>query len=185
MVHQMKLPPLTPMICSYPECSNMIWITVKQKRELKTFNVLKYGDSSDVYCCKECQEKHLKELSEAEFLTKGNLKNREYALIIRGADISKRPKEPELHILTGTKTELRVKCVVEKLMSISAREKRKYLTAKEIQEFLLTEINNDLKGNPDRIQVTASEIMTKTGELFPNVVSIEYVNKKDRVLLLI
>lgn len=189
-----KLPPMTPIICAYPECSNMIWITVKQKRELMVNNYLKYGDLPAGICCSvECQQKLLKEWSESEFLTKGSIKNRDYALIVDGAEVTKRPKEKEIHYITGNDTELRISCVVGKLLSMSDRRiklskekqilKMKYLTPKEIQEFLLNGINSKLKVNGDRIQVTASEIMTKSVEMFPDVVSIEWVNQKDRVLV--
>lgn len=181
------------MNCSYPECSNLITVSVDQKRELKTFHYLKYGKTVDVYCCKDCQEKHMKELSESEFLTKGTLKNHEYALIVHSVDVTKRPKEKEVHYIVGDFTELRVNCVVGKLQSMSERRlkllkenqmlKMKYLTPKEIQTFLLLEINSKLKVNPSRIQVTASEIMTKSVELFPDAVSIEWINQKDRVLV--
>lgn len=184
---------LTPMICANPDCSEMFFITKKQKRELKTENVLKYGVSSDLYCSPDCMQKHLNELSEAKFLDSGNLKNREYALIVHGADVTKRPKEKEVHLITGNDTEQRASCVVEKLLSMSERRikllkekqfiKMKYLTPKEIQVFLLTGIDQALKVNPDRIQVTASEIMNRSLEMFPNVVSIEWVNKKERVLV--
>ena len=188
-----KIPPLTPMICAYPECSNMFWITVQQKRELKTYNVLKYGDSHDPYCSIECQQKHLKDLAESEFLDKSTLKNREYALVVHGVDVTRRPKEKEVIYITGNFTEQRTGCVMGKLLSMSERRiklskennirKMRYLTPKEIQEFLLTGINAKLKVNPSRIQVTASEIMTETYKRFPDLVSIEWINEKDRVLI--
>ena len=184
---------LTMVNCSYPECSKLFYITVEQKRELKTFHYLKYGKTADVYCSKDCQVRHLKDLSEAEFLRKGTLKNREYALIVHDADVTKRLKEKEVHLITGNETEQRIRCVVEKLLSMSERRiklfngnqflKMKYITPKEIQSFLLMEVDEGIRVNPERIQVTASEIMTKSTEMFPDVVSIEWINKKDRVLV--
>ena len=53
----------------------------------------------------------MKELSEAEFLRKGTMKNREYALIVNGADVTKRIKEKEVHIITGKVTEQRARCL--------------------------------------------------------------------------
>ena len=168
------------MICSYPECSNMIWITVKQKRELKTFNVLKYGDSSDVYCCKECQEKHLKELSEAEFLTKGNLKNREYALIINGADVSKRSKEKEVHIITGNTREQRARALRDYLRSLCG--KRKILTSDGVQEFLFINVSSNLKTVSRKDRVAAWRVMKKCKEMFPMEISIEFYNERDKYI---
>jgi len=65
---------LTHVSCSYPECSNLITISVKQKRELLTDNFLKYGKSSMIYCSKSCQEKHLIELSKSKFYVSKNSK---------------------------------------------------------------------------------------------------------------
>lgn len=189
-----KLPPLTPVICAYPECSNMVWITVKQKRELIINNYLKYGDLSAGICCsQECQQKLLNELSQSKFLTTGNVKNRERALIVEGADVLKRPKEEEVLIITGTKTQQRTSCIVNKLLSMKERKiklynektplKLKYLDNKEIQDYLLMGINADLRVKPDRIQVTASEIMSNSKAMFPDVVSLELYNQKDRVLI--
>nr|MDD2315252.1 hypothetical protein [Proteiniphilum sp.] len=97
------------------------------------------------------------------------------------------------HLITGNETEQRIRCVVEKLLSMSERRiklfngnqflKMKYITPKEIQSFLLMEVDEGIRVNPERIQVTASEIMTKSTEMFPDVVSIEWINKKDRVLV--
>jgi len=182
MEQPMKVPSMTPLICAYPECSNQIWITVQQKRELKTFNVLKYGTSSDVYCSKECQEKHLRELSEAEFLTKGTLKNREYALVIQGADVTRRHKEKEVKIIVGNLTEQRARCLYEKLVSVIPRKKRKFLTSNEVQTFLLNELPVNLKANDIGIQVTAFRTMNKTRQLFPDAVLIGNIGKKTRYI---
>lgn len=173
------------MNCSYPECSEVFYISVEQKRELKTYNFLKYGTTSDVYCSKECQEKHMKELSEAEFLRKGTMKNREYALIVNGADVTKRIKEKEVHIITGKVTEQRARCLREKLSSVLPRNKARYLTSREVQEFLLKDVSANIKAPVDNIDVTAWRVMNKCRELFPNSVLIIRQNKKNRCLMLI
>lgn len=177
--------PLTLVNCSYPECSNVFYITVEQKRELKTFHYLKYGKTADVYCSKECQEKHLKDLSQAEFLRKGTLKNREYALIVHDADVTKRLKEKEVHIISGTVTEQRARCLYEKLNSVLPRKKEKFLTSHEVQMFLLNELTDDLKAPPSAAKVAAYDTMNKTRELFPNHISICMMNRKTRKILLI
>lgn len=188
----MQSTPLTPMICAYPECSNMFWITVQQKREFKVQNVLKYGDSSDPCCSIECQRKLLKELEECEFLDKRNIKNRDYALVVHGAeeDITKRPKEMKLHLITGNKTKQRAGCLGNKLMSMTPRKLKispkpiKFLYPLEVQDFLST-LPDDLQVSDDRIQVTASELITILPEMFPNEISIEWIDGKTRVLVYI
>ncbi len=172
----------TLMSCSNPECSNLIWVTRDQKRELKTHHYLKYGKTVDVYCSKDCQEKHMKELSQAEFLTKGSMKNHEYALVIHGADVSKRIKEKEVHIIAGNVSELRARALLEKLMSMAPRKKRKYLTSKEVQLFLLNDLPDNLKAPKTRIWVTAHDVMDKTVELFPSMVLIGRIGKRSRYI---
>lgn len=179
------LPPLTPMICAYPECRNMIWITVQQKREFKTYNVLKYGDSLDPYCSIECQQKHFKDLAESEFLDKGTIKNRDYALIVHSADVSKRLKEKEVHVISGNITEQRARCLFEKLNSILPRNKKRYLTSKDVQEFLLNELPANLKPPAHKIEVTAWVIMNKTKKLYPNAISINHYKGKSKYIELI
>ena len=177
--------PLTLVNCSYPECNNVFYITVEQKRELKTFHYLKYGKTADVYCSKDCQEKHLKDLSEAEFLRKGTLKNREYALIVHGADVTKRLKEKEVHIISGTVTEQRARCLFEKLNSVTPYKKRRFLTSKDVQSFLLKELPDNLKANAAHIDVTAWRVMAKCRQLYPSMVLIQNYNGKSKEILLI
>lgn len=177
-----KVPPLTPMICAYPDCPNMVWITVKQKRELKTDNVLKYGTSSDVYCSIECQQKHLRELSESEFLMKGTLKNREYALVIHGADVTKRPKEKEVHILTGNTTSQRAGCLYQKLLTLTPVKKRRLLTSNEVKEFLINDLPDKLKVKGKYPERAAYDVMDKTKELYPDAILIESLNEKSRYI---
>lgn len=180
-----ELPPLTPMICAYPECSNMIWITVQQKREFKTYNVLKYGDSLDPYCSIECQQKHLKELAESEFLDKKNIKNREYALSIHGADeyLLKRSKEQNVHLVTGNTREQRARSLREYLISIHG--KRKLMLSNEVQEFLFLKTPNSIKTMTRKDRVAAWRVMKKCKEMFPHEISIGFINGKDKYIELI
>lgn len=84
--------PKTKVSCSNPECSKMITLTIEQKRELLTYNYLKYGKIPLIYCSKTCQELHYQKLSESKFFEKGVLKNHESALIKIGASVNKRWK---------------------------------------------------------------------------------------------
>ncbi len=180
----------TLMSCSYPGCSNLIEVTFEQKRKFKTDYFLKYGKSIDVYCSKACQEKHMKELSKAEFVTRGPLKNHEYALIINGADLTKRPKETVLQVITGNVTKQRVGCVRDKLISMVPRKiangkKVKCLFPKEIQTFILNELPGDLKVSESRVQVTASELIKIIPQAYPNEITSEKIDGKTRVLIYI
>lgn len=179
----------TLMSCSYPGCSNLIEVTFEQKRKFKTDYFLKYGKSIDVYCSKACQEKHMEVLSKAEFVTKGPLKNHEYAIIINGADLTKRPKETLLHVITGNVTKQRVGCVRDKLISMVPRrilgKKVKCLFPKEIQNFLLNDLHGDLKVSESRVQVTTSELITIIPQFYPNEISTEKIDGKTRVLIYI
>lgn len=178
------------MACAYPECNNILYITTQQKRELKTFDYLKYGVSSDLYCSKHCQEKHLRELSEAEFVQKGALKNREYCLRIHDVDVTKRPKEREVTLITGTITEQRARCLQEKLKSTSTRmlttrnskQIKKYLTSNEVKSFLLEDISDSLKPPKSAVLVAAYDTMNKTVELFPDHICIGYYKDKSRYI---
>lgn len=172
----------TDVSCSNPECSHRITITVDQKRELLTENFLKYGKISLIYCSKACQEEHLKKLNESKFVQKGTLKNHEYALIIHGADVTKRPKEKEVHIITGNVRELRAKALREKLISVIPRNKRKYLTSREVQEFLLKDVSVNLKTTTAGAAPAAWRTMNKCKELFPLDISIFEINEKDRCI---
>ena len=181
-----KLPPLTPVICAYPECSNMIWITVKQKRELIVTNYLKYGNLSSGICCSStCQQKLLDEYAESGFLTKGTIKNREYALVIQGCDVAKRPREGIVRLIVGNTTEQQARCLIEELMSLPSVDDRKKLTSNEVQTFLLKHIPAGITPKEDKIDVTAWRVMNKCKELFPDAIQIERSNEKDRYIELI
>jgi hypothetical protein len=84
--------PKTKVSCSNPECSKFITITIEQKRELFTYNYLKYGKIPLIYCSKHCQETHYQKLSESKFFERGSLKNHESALIKKGVSFEKRWK---------------------------------------------------------------------------------------------
>lgn len=172
----------TMMNCSYPECSNLITVTVDQKRELKTHYFLKYGKTVDVYCCKECQDKHLRELTEAKFMDKGSLKNHEYAIIFHGADVTKRTKEKEVFVVAGTKTEMRARCLSEKLISMLPRQKRKYMTSKEVQMFLINGLPDNIKVPYSNKKDAAKNVMNKTKELYPTMFFIGWVNQKSKYI---
>jgi len=172
----------TDVSCSNPECSHRITITVDQKRELLTENFLKYGKISLIYCCKACQEAHQAKLAESKFLYKGALKNHEYALIVHGADVSKRPKEREVHIITGKRMEQRAYCLMEELMSLTPVKKRKIMYPMDIQKFIRTKLQGKLRVNEARIQVTASELIEICGQLYPNEISIIQIDGKTRAL---
>jgi len=180
------IPKFVPVICAYPECSNMVWITVKQKRELIVTNYLKYGNLSAGICCsRECQQKLLDEYNESEFLTKGTIKNREYALVIQGCDVAKRPKESIVKLIVGNTTEQQARCLIEELMSLINIGNKKKLTSNEVQTFLLTKLPATIKPNGDEIAVTAWRVMNKCKELYPDAIQIERSNEKDRYIELI
>lgn len=166
--------PLTPIICAYPECSNMIWITVQQKRQIKTYNVLKYHDSHDPYCSVECQQKHFRDLEDAKCFEKTLMKNREYALVIHGAEeyLTKRQTEMEIHLITGNHGEQLARALRDKLISTTERQKRRYLTSKEVQTFLLTDIPRDIRPKDKLMYRAAWRVMNKCKLLFPNDISL-------------
>jgi hypothetical protein len=176
--------------CTYAHCSHSITMTLKQYTELKTENYLKYGKTSDIYCSKQCQEKHEQELKKSKFLVSGNLKNHESALIFKGVDTTKpRTKEKEVMIITGTVTEQRAKCLREELISIVSRElrgeKRKYLTSKEVQSFLKLGVSDNLLVGGDDVATAAYDTMNKCKEIYPNDISIEWINRKTRCIIFI
>lgn len=182
-MQEQEPPRLTMMSCSYPGCDGSILLPRSQKRELLSDNYLKYNKNTYVYCSKDCQERHLKELAKSKSVASGTLKNHEYALKIYGADTTKRLKEREKEIITGNVTEQRARCLRDKLISMAPRHKKKYLTPKEIQSFLLNELPENLKVHPVRIHVTTSEIVNKTKQLFPDEISIEKINKRTRIIV--
>jgi hypothetical protein len=59
----MKDNELVPVSCTNPECSEVIWITKKQKRQLFLDYFLRYGRVEFPYCSKACQEEHVRALS--------------------------------------------------------------------------------------------------------------------------
>ena len=180
------LPPLVPIICAHPDCNNMIWITKKQKRELIVTNYLKYGDLSAGICCSPgCQQKLLEEYNESEFLTKGTIKNREYALVIQGCDVAKRPKEDVVRLIVGNTTEQQARCLIEELKSLISVQNKKTMTSNDVQRFLLTKMPSIIKPKSDKIDVTAWRVMNKCKELYPDAIQIERFNEKDRCIELI
>lgn len=48
--------------CGFPDCDRKIAIPREQKRELNTTHPLRYNLFSLVYCSKQCQEAHTKDL---------------------------------------------------------------------------------------------------------------------------
>ncbi|MEN6293508.1 MAG: hypothetical protein ABFD07_16030 [Methanobacterium sp.] len=175
----------TDVSCSNPECSHRITITVDQKRELLTENFLKYGKISLIYCSKACQEEHQAKLAESKFLHKGALKNHEYALIIDGADVTKRPKEKEVHIITGPKMEQRAYCLREELMSVTPIKKRKIMYPIDIQAFIRKKLTGKLRVSEARVQVTASELIDICAQLYPSEISVEHIDGKTRAIVYI
>jgi hypothetical protein len=124
-------------------------------------------------------------MAESKSIASGTLKNHEFALKIYGADTTKRLKEREKDVITGTITEQRARCLREKLIAIVPRKKKKCLTSKEVQDFLLNELPASLKASPKKIEVTAWFVMNKTIQLFPNEVLISYYKEKSRYIELI
>jgi len=172
--------PKTDITCSNPRCSQKITITVEQKIELLEENFLKYGKISLIYCCKACQDEHLQKLSESKFVRKGTLKNHEYALIVHDADVTKRQKGREVHLITGNIRELRASVLREKLSSVIPRDKRKYMTSKEVQDFFIKDTSGKLKANSNSAATVAWRTMNKCEKMFPLEVSIFELNEKDR-----
>lgn len=147
-----------------------------------TEDYLKYGKFSPPYCSKKCQEQHLQALSKSKFVVLGSLKNHESALVVHGADTTKRLKETEVVIITGNLTEQRARLVYEKILSMKIRNKKRFLTSREVQTFLLTELPADLKPSEHKIDVTAWVVMNKCKELFSLQVSFSLIGKRTRCL---
>jgi hypothetical protein len=167
----------TNVSCFNPDCSNLITIPLEQKRELFLEDFLKYGKFSLPYCSKRCQELHQEELKKAKFLTAGTLKNHESALIVYGADTTKRFKEGEIKRITGNKTEQRAKALRDKLLSMKVRDGRRYLTSVEVHDFLKTELPDDLKIKWAGGRPATHDVMKKTKSLFPKDISINSTEK--------
>ena len=176
-------PHISSVPCAY--CDKSFILPTSQKKKLLTDNYTKYYKTNYLYCSKECQEKHLKELAESKSVASGSLKNHESALIVHGADVTKRLKEKEVHIIVGNITEQRARCLYEKLISTIPRKKKRYLTSNEVQSFLLKDLPDSLKANENKIDVTAWYVMNKCELLFPMSISITRINKRTRSLELI
>ncbi len=172
--------PKTEVTCSNPRCSNKITITVEQKIKSLEENFLKYGKISLIYCCKACQDEHIKKLSESKFLRKGSLKNHEYALIIDGADVSKRPKNKEVHLIQGNTRELRANALMNELKSIIPIKKRRTMTSKEVQEYLSIKMSGKLKATQAGAATAAWRTMKKCEQMFPTHIKIYDINDKDK-----
>jgi hypothetical protein len=159
---------------------------------MKTYNVLKYGDSEDPYCSTECQENHFKDLQESEFLSKKNIKYRDYALVIDGSEdsLQNRPKEGKKYLITGNKTEQRVDLLREKVYSMSFRLvkledctiKARFLYPIEIQNFFLGEVPKKLQVSDTWIQVAASQLRNKCVKVYPTEFCLEDIDEKTSIL---
>jgi len=176
-------PSVSLVPCAY--CGGSVMMPTSQKEEFSVENPEKYNKYTIAYCSKDCQTKHLQKFKEAKSLAFGNLKNREYALIVHGADVSKRQKEKEVHVITGNYTEQRARCLFEKLQSLQSVKKRKLLTSKEVQTFLLNDIPDTIKAPVNKIEVTAWVIMNKTKELYPMQISIGRYKQKSKYIEII
>jgi hypothetical protein len=159
---------LTNVSCSNPECSNMITITVKQKREFFTEFFLKYGKVCSPYCSKACQEKHMMELSKSKFYVSGNLKNHESALILKGINSVKRIKNKETHIIAGNDTEVRARLLREKLLLMKKKSKERRMLSIEVRVFLSKELPKGLKVANKNTRIYSRRVMKKLIDLFPN-----------------
>lgn len=181
-------PTITSVTCAY--CDKSFILTTTQKHELLTDNYTKYNKTTYLYCSKECQENHLQKLSTAKSIASRSLKNHDWAIVTHGADVTKRPKEQVIHLITGNVTKQRAGCVREKLLSMSPRKiatgkKVKCLYPEEIQSYISKELHDDIKVPEDRIQVTASELITILPKMYPYEISVEKINRKTRVLIYI
>ena len=72
---------LVQVSCTNPDCPNLIWITKKQKRKIYLESFLRYGRIELPYCCKACQEAHMKALSASIQFTPSPIKNHGEGLI--------------------------------------------------------------------------------------------------------
>ena len=174
-------------ICFVPcyVCGKAVTMPDSQKEDFAVNNYTKYNKITIAYCSKDCQIKHLEKLKEAKNVASGSLKNHEAALIIHGADVTKRLKEKEVHAITGTVTEQRARCLYENLMLLTPRKKRKYMSSNEVQLFLLNELPDSIKATKPRIWVTAHDVMDKTKDLFPNLILIGRSGRRSRYIEII
>jgi hypothetical protein len=101
-MHNPIPPRLINVKCHRPGCGNQILMPLSQEEELMTDNYTKYNKNCYIYCSKECQDKHIKKMAESKSVASGTLKNHEFALKIYGADTTKRLKEREKDVITGT-----------------------------------------------------------------------------------
>lgn len=188
IVFEMSEPAPTKHIhvkCHRPGCGNFVMMPVSQEEELMTDNYTKYNKNTYIYCSKDCQERHITKLAEAKSIASGTLKNHEYAIVIHGADTTKRLKEKEVHVITGTVTEQQARCLKEKLESLTPRQKRKFLMSKDVKLYFLKDVSDHLKINESNAHRDAYRIMNKCRELFPDAISIKNFNKKVRYIELI
>jgi len=178
--------------CHNPGCKNYKMILISQERELMTDDFTKYYDLNYIYCSDACRREHIKNLSVSKSVAVGSLKNRDYALVIKGAKTSRRLKNDK-EFITGNKEEQRIGCIRAKLLSTSERRiqlidkvaKGKFLYPSEIQEFLLNDVPPNIKVSSRWARVAASEYMNKCKLTYPKEISIEQVDEKTRVLFYI
>lgn len=159
---------LTEVSCSNPDCSNMITITLKQKREFFTEYFLKYGKIVAPYCSKSCREKHMIELSRSKFYISGNLKNHKNVLIFKGINSVKRIKDKETHIIAGNNTEVRAKLLREKLLLMKRKSEKRCILSTEVSVFLSEELSEGLKVTNRNTRTYSRRVMEKLVNLFPD-----------------
>jgi len=184
-MQELHPPMLVSVKCHRPGCGTSVMMPLSQEEELMTDNYTKYSKNTYIYCSKECQERHLKKLAEAKSVASGSLKNHEYALVIHGVDVSKRLKEEEVHVISGNDREQQARCLLKKLESLKQIKNRRILTSNDVQIFLLKELPANITPSNVRIWVTAYEVMNKTMELYPDVISIGRIKKRSRYIELI
>lgn len=165
-----EYPPLSIVPCIV--CGKSVLMTDAQREDFSTNHYTKYNKITIAYCSKDCQEKHLKKLAEAKNVASGSLKNHEFALVINGADVTKRPKEDCKYIVASTKTELRARCLFEKLLSVRRRGKRQYLTTIEVREFLLEELPDNIKIKRNNARQATHDVIKQCKVFFPESISL-------------
>lgn len=72
---------LVQVSCTNPNCDQLIWITKKQKRQFFLDYFLRYGRVEFPYCCKACQEEHMKLLSQSSQFEAQAMKDRGTGLV--------------------------------------------------------------------------------------------------------
>ena len=171
-------PGITSAHCEY--CDRSFLLTAEQKEKLKTDNFTKYYKTTYLYCCTSCREAHLKKLAVSKSTSTTSLKNHEYALVIHDADLSKRPKEREVHIITGNTRELRANALMEYLKSLTPVNGRRIMTSHDVQEFFLHKVSADnLKTSPGGAISAAWRTMKKCREMFDENITLIRINEKD------